>query len=40
MIWKIQQAMQDDAIWAARIHPKNLASPPSHMNTLKVLQRN
>ena len=20
--------MQDDAIWAARIHPQNLASPP------------
>ena len=21
MMWKIQQAMQDDAIWTARIHP-------------------
>ena len=62
MMWKIQQAMQDDAIRAARIHPAvhpgnrdevfiwqnfqpayrdlgNQASPPSHMNTSKILQR-
>ena len=76
MMWKIQQARQDDAIWIARIHPAihpgsrdevfiwqnfqpayrdlgwknrdlgwknrdlgNRASPPSHMNTLKILQR-
>ena len=69
MMCKIQQAMQDDAIRTARIHPavhpgnrdevfiwqnfqpayrdhgwKNLdlgnrASPPSHMNTSKILQR-
>ena len=63
MMWKIQQAMQDDAIRTARIHPAvhpgnrdhevfiwqnfqpayrdlgNRASPPSHMNTLKILQR-
>ena len=69
MIWKIQQAMQDDAIRTARIllavHPcnrdevfiwqnfqpayqdlgwknrdlGNRASPPSHTNTLKILQR-
>ena len=39
MIWKIRQAMQDDAIWATRIHPKNLASPLSHLNILKVLQK-
>ena len=25
MMWKIQKAMQDDAIWAARIHPSNRA---------------
>ena len=38
MMWKIQQAMQDDAIWTARIHPaffpvtglKCSYSPPSH----------
>ena len=69
MMWKIQQAMQDDAIRTARIHPTvhpdnrdevfiwqnfqpayrdlgwknrdlgNRASPPSHMNTSKILQR-
>ena len=69
MIWKILQAMQDDAIRNARIHPAvhpgnrgevfiwqtfqpayrdlgsknrdlgNRASPPSHMNTSKILQR-
>ena len=62
MMWKIQQAMEDDAIRTARIHPAvhpgnrnevfiwqnfqpayrdlgNLASPPSHMNTSKILQR-
>ena len=25
MMWKIQRAMQDDAIWDARIHPSNRA---------------
>ena len=55
MMWKIQQAMQDDAIRTARIHLAihpayrdlgwknrdlgNRASPPSHMNTSKILQR-
>ena len=64
MMWKIQQAMQDDAIRTARIHPavhpgnrdevfiwQNFlstlmeisgtepASPPSHTNTSKMLQR-
>ena len=69
MMWKIQQAMEDDAIRTARIHPAvhpgnrdevfiwqtfqlayrdlgwknqdlgNRASPPSHMNTSKILQR-
>ena len=69
MIWKMQQAMQDDAIRTARIHLAihpgnrdevfiwqnfqpayrdlgwknrdlgNRASPPSHMNTSKILQR-
>ena len=69
MMWKTQQAMQDDAIRTARIHPavhpgnrdevfiwqnfqpayrdlgwknrdlRNRASPPSHMNTSKILQR-
>ena len=62
MMWKIQQAMQDDAIRTARIHPAvhpgnrdevfiwqnfqpayrdlgNRASPPYHMNALKILQR-
>ena len=62
MMWKIQQAMQDDAIRTARIHPAvhpgnrdevfiwqnfqpayrdlgNRGSPPSHMNTSKILQR-
>ena len=62
MMWKIQQAMQDDAIRTARIHPAvhpgnldevfiwqnfqhtyrdlgNRASPLSHMNTSKILQR-
>ena len=69
MMWKMQQAMQDDAIWTARIHPAvhpgnrdevfiwqnfqpayrdlgwknrdlgNQASPPSYMNTPKILQR-
>ena len=69
MMWKTQQAMQDDAIRTARIHPTvhssnqdevfiwqnfqpayrdlgwknrdlgNRASPPSHMNTSKILQR-
>ena len=62
MMWKIQQAMQDNAIRTARIHPAvhpgnrdevfiwqnfqpayrdlgNRASPPSHMNTSKILQR-
>ena len=62
MMWKIQQAMEDDAIRTARIHPAvhpgnwdevfigqnfqlayrglgNRASPLSHMNTSKVLQR-
>ena len=65
MMWKIQQAMQDDAEFIRRIHPGNRAevfiwqnfqpayqdpswknrdlgnraSPPSHMNTLKILQR-
>ena len=69
MMWKIQQAMQDDAIRTARIHPAvhpgnrdevfiwqnfqpayrdlgwknrdlgNRASPPSHMNISKILQR-
>ena len=65
MMWKIQQAMQDDAIRADRIHPGNRdevfiwqnfqpafrdlgwkkrdlgnrASPPSHLNTWKILQR-
>ena len=67
-MWKIQQAMQDDAMRAARIHPSihpgnraevfiwqnfqpayrdpcwkkrnlgNQASPPSDMNTPKILQ--
>ena len=69
MMWKIQLAMQDDAIRTARIHPAihsgnrdevfiwqnfppayrdrgwknrdlgNRASPPSHMNISKILQR-
>ena len=69
MMWKMQQAMQDDATRTARIHLaihpgdrdevfirqnfqpayrdlgwknrdlRNRASPPSHMNTLKILQR-
>ena len=69
MMWKIQQAKQDNAIRTARIHPAvhpgnrdevfiwqnfqpayrdlgwknrdlgNRASPPSHMNTSKILQR-
>ena len=71
MMWKIQQATQDDAILTARIHPAvhpgnrdevfiilwqnfqpayqdlgwknqdlgNRASPPSQMNTSKILQR-
>ena len=64
MLCKIQQAMRDDAIKAARTHPalfmcsygktfpavyrdpgwknrviRNRASPPSHMNTSKILQR-
>ena len=69
IIWKIQQAMQDDAIRTARIHTAvhpgnrdevfiwqnfqpayrdlgwknrdlgNRASPPSHLNTSKILQR-
>ena len=69
MMWKIQEAMQDDAIWTARIHLAvhpgnrnevfiwqnfhpayrdlgwknrdlgNRTSRPSHMNTLKKLQR-
>ena len=57
MMCKIQQAMQDDVIRTARIHPaihpgnraevlirQNFqpayrASPPSHMNALKILQR-
>ena len=69
MMWKIQQSMQDDAIWTATIHPAfipvtglkcshgknfqpayrdlgwknrevgNRASPPSHMNKSKILQR-
>ena len=69
MMWKMQQAMQDDAIRTARIHLAihpgnrdevfiwqnfqpayrdlgwknrdlgNRASPPSHMNTSKILQR-
>ena len=69
MMCKIQQAMQDDAIRTARIHPAvhpgyqdevfiwqnfqpahrdlgwknrdlgNRASPPSHMNISKILQR-
>ena len=62
MMWKIQQAMQDDAIRTAKIHPAvhpgnrdevliwqnfqpaywylgNRASPPSQMNTSKILQR-
>ena len=62
MMWKIQQAMQDDAIRTARIHlsvhPGNRDevfiwqnfqpvyrdlgwknSRPSHMNTLKILQK-
>ena len=65
MMWKIQQAMQDDAEFIRRIHPGNRAevfiwqnvqpayrdpgwknrdlgnraSPPSHMNTSKILQR-
>ena len=57
-MWKIQQAMQEDAIRAIRIHPDNRdevfirqnfqptfrdlgnrASPPSHMNTSKILQK-
>ena len=65
IMWKIQQAMQEDAIRTARIHPVNRAevfvwqnfqpayrdpvwknwhlgnqaSPPSHMNASKILQR-
>ena len=66
MMCKIQQAMQDDVIQTARIHPAihpaihpgnraevlirpnfqpayrdlgKRASPPSHMNALKILQR-
>ena len=69
MMWKIQEAMQDEAIWTARIHLAvhpgnrnevfiwqnfhpayrdvgwknqdlgNRTSRPSHMNTLKKLQR-
>ena len=68
-MWKRQQAMQDDAIRSARVHPAfnlcnraevfvrlnfqpayrdpgwknrdlgNRASPPSHLNTSKTLQR-
>ena len=62
MMWKIQEALQDDAIRTARIHPAvhpgnrdevfiwqnfqpayrdlgKRASPPSHMNKSKILQR-
>ena len=69
MMWKIQQAMQNDAIRTTRIYPAvhsgnrdevfiwqnfqpayrdlgwknrdlgNRASPPSHMNTSKILQQ-
>ena len=57
MMWKIQRAMQDDAIWAAKkFFGKSFsplteiavgkteisgtrASPPSRMNTSKILQR-
>ena len=51
MKWKILQAMRDDAIRLARIHPAfipvtglkcsyaKISSPPSHMNTSKLLQR-
>ena len=51
MKWKILQAMRDDAIQLARIHQAfipvtglkcsyaKIASPPSHMNISKLLQR-
>ena len=50
MKWKIQQAMQDDAIRTSRIHLGNraevfikfygeISSPPSHMSTWKILQK-